>query len=124
MVCLTIHDSEQSYDDETCKNDGNHASYIETNGWLHSSKDVCCKTHFNYAYDVCMNDGNPAGPTNLYFADFMSGKCLQDCHTGPFGCAQVPPPIVLYDTIEGECSSSSFNHIRFDCDHTYLMFIE
>ena len=73
-----------------------------SNGLLVSTKEDCCKSNFFWDIEGCMNDGNPIGPTDLYFADFISGKCLQDCHTGPFGCAQVPPPIVLYESIEGE----------------------
>ena len=43
-------------------------------------------------------------PTNKYFVNYQSGSCLQDCEPGPFGCAQVPPPIVLYDDIDTCCT--------------------
>ena len=39
-----------------------------------------------------------------YFADYASGACLQDCEPGPFGCALVPPPVALYNSIDACCS--------------------
>jgi len=97
--------------DGTCKRDGNHPPYMESNGWLKDSLDSCCAERFQWAYDACMGRGESLEPTNKYFADYQSGTCLQDCEPGSsselgsstFGCARVPPPIVLYDTVEACC---------------------
>lgn len=48
--------------------------------------------------------GESPAPSNKFFANYQSGSCLQDCEPGPFGCARVPPPIVLYDSIESCCA--------------------
>lgn len=93
------------YASENCKRDGNHSPYFENNGWLEPSLESCCDAHFSWAYDVCVNGGEALSPSNKFFADFQSGRCVQDCEEGrgPFGCAPVPPPIVLYDSIETCC---------------------
>jgi len=52
-------------------------------------------------------------PSNKFFADYQSGSCLQECEPGPFGCAIVPPPIALYDTIEACCAVGQ-SWVNFD----------
>ena len=77
---------------------------------LYKTFNACCEHHLFWstdceAYDANGNAGEGLGePTNKYFVDYQSGSCLQDCEPGPFGCAQVPPPIVLYDDIDTCCT--------------------
>lgn len=85
----------------TCKRDGNHLPYMQ-NGWLKDTLESCCTKHFSWDLEVCMNGGDELGSTSKFFVD-PSGMCFQDCEPGPFGCARVPPPIVLYDSIEACC---------------------
>ena len=68
----------------------------------------CCRRHFPRAIDVCMNDGDELCNTDRYFADFQSGLCLQDCAGGNLvGCAGVPPPINLFNSIKACCDTQS-----------------
>lgn len=91
--------------EDTCKNDGNYPQYMELHDyWLYSTPERCCQQHFGWAYEECLNEGQPLKNTNKYFADYDSGSCLRDCDSG-FGCEDVPPPINVYDTI-GECCAS------------------
>ena len=79
---------------------------MEVNGWLEDSLDACCTRYFSWAYELCMNGGGDSlAHTDKYFVDFSSGSCLKDCAPGSiaYGCAQVPPPVALYDTIDACC---------------------
>lgn len=85
---------------------GRAVSYQE----LYETFSVCCQLHLWWKLDCAAYDENGNGgegilePSNKYFVDYQTGSCLQDCEPGPFGCALVPPPIVLYDTIEVCCA--------------------
>ena len=75
---------------------------------LYDNFHICCERHTWWqddcsAYDENGNGGSPKH-SNQYFADFDSGSCLKDCEPGPLGCASVPPPIALYETIEACCA--------------------
>merc|ERR1719253_755589 len=71
---------------------------------------ACCGRLDWIDSDECasISDGNAAGslalPSNQFYADYASGSCQRDCEPGPFGCALVPPPVALYDSIEACCS--------------------
>ena len=87
----------------------------ESSPQLFDTSSSCC-TETLWWIDVgqCITDTNGGSnvtgggglvqPSNKYFVDYQTGSCLQDCEPGPFGCALVPPPIVLYDTIEVCCA--------------------
>ena len=53
--------------------------------------------------------------TDKYWADWTSGSCLKDCCPGDADgeCTVVPPPIDLYDSIEG-CCVLGLNGVTFD----------
>lgn len=98
-----------------CKRDGNEPAYMVSLGWLSDSLEGCCTNHFKWAYDVCMNGGAPVGPTDKYFADYLTGTCLQDCDpaSSTGDCSPVPPPIVLYDSIETCCEMMPWVDVNY-----------
>ncbi len=103
---------------------------------LYESVDACCTGSLWWIEEECVTNTNHGGssnavvvtngpsnnnssttsaddttglePTDQYFADYKSGTCLKDCEPGPFGCAQAPPPVVLYGTIEDCCKEGQF----------------
>ena len=92
-----------------CRNDGQEESYMRTQPtiWLFASREECCARFFGWAFEECAagaSSGSPALLSNQFFADYSSSSCLQDCEPGPFGCAVVPPPVALYDSIDACCS--------------------
>ena len=97
LTCVPIHLIVLCLSDPRCQ-------FLE----LYPTFHVCCDTHLWWQGDCSAFDENGQGGTpkhsNQYFADFDSGSCLRDCEPGPFGCASVPPPIEVYETIEACCS--------------------
>ena len=57
---------------------------------------------------VAVSDVNITGlstlRSDLFFGDADSSSCLQDCESGNFRCANAPPSVTLYDSIDACCS--------------------
>ena len=84
---------------------GRPSSYKE----LYETFNICCEHHtwWKMECDAYDEDGNGGEPeySQKYFANYETGSCLQDCEPeSEFGCAQVPPPVTLYDSIEACCT--------------------
>jgi len=71
---------------------------------LSSNSEVSARPGLSSNSEVELSSISDSEPSNKFYADYSSGSCMKDCEPGPFGCAIVPPPVVLYDTIELCCA--------------------
>jgi len=82
----------------------------DTSASIYDTVQTCCDRLNWISNSACVSAsetslaGSPVLATNQFFADYSSSSCLQDCEPGSFGCAVVPPPAALYDSIDACCS--------------------
>ena len=103
FFCFPVKDCDPS-NGSPCSN----PEHQDTTADIFSSAEDCCQGMLNWVdLNLCTADSNSEAysgqHSNQYFADFDSGSCLKDCEPGPFGCASVPPPIAVYETVEACC---------------------
>ena len=87
-----------------CKNDGQEETYMKRyDDYQFDTQAECCEVYFGHVLDNnCVNYTTPI--LELYFADYATGRCFQDCDPALDGCALVPPPVNVYPSIEVCCS--------------------
>ena len=82
----------------------------DTSASIYDTVESCCGRLNWISTSACVSAsetsfaGSLTLPSTQYFADYSSSSCLQDCEPGSFGCAVVPPPVALYDSIDACCS--------------------
>ena len=70
---------------------------------IYDTVDACCG-RLNWLDAGACVASSQEGRTDMFFADYASGACLRDCEQGPVGCALVPPPVALYESVDACCS--------------------
>ncbi len=74
--------------------------------YMHSTKESCCSKFYSWDYNTCMGIvTTPAPPSNKWYVNFDTSRCVKDCPAGGELCGgPVPSSSTLYDTVDACCA--------------------
>ena len=92
----------------TCLCDGNEPEYMKArpSEYLYPTCDECCEIKFPWVEMTCRAGCGEVECVDQYWADYSTGTCKKDCcpEDDASECQPVPPPIILFDSIDLCCS--------------------